>query len=133
MTLSLHATIKADQYGIFEVKMTGSEKPGVYWTVFAPADQKVLIDSWMTSFAAREEPKVVITFDLMNLPPFTQKVLAALVDIPFGTTASYGDIAAILGNPKGARPVGTACGRNPVPLLIPCHRVIAASRKIGGF
>lgn len=50
-----------------------------------------------------------------------------------GNTRSYGEIARSIGKPKAVRAVGGACGANPIPVLIPCHRVLAANRKIGGF
>ncbi|HEX5138548.1 MAG TPA: methylated-DNA--[protein]-cysteine S-methyltransferase [Planctomycetota bacterium] len=68
-----------------------------------------------------------------ELPRFTGAVLAAVARIPFGETRSYGEIAAAVGSPKAARAVGQAVGSNPLPLLIPCHRVLAAEGRIGGF
>lgn len=56
-----------------------------------------------------------------------------MLQIKLGETQSYGEIATSLGNPKAVRAVGGACGANPIPLLIPCHRVLAANHKIGGF
>ena len=53
--------------------------------------------------------------------------------IRVGQTQSYGEIARTIGKPKAVRAVGGACGANPIPVLIPCHRVLAANRKIGGF
>ena len=50
-----------------------------------------------------------------------------------GKTKSYGEIAEAIGNPKAVRAVGGACGANPIPVLVPCHRVLAANKKIGGF
>ena len=50
-----------------------------------------------------------------------------------GETKSYGEIAEAIGKPKAVRAVGGACGANPIPVLVPCHRVLAANRKIGGF
>ena len=50
-----------------------------------------------------------------------------------GKTQSYSEIAATIGKPKAARAVGSACGANPIPVLIPCHRVLAANKKLGGF
>jgi O-6-methylguanine DNA methyltransferase len=64
---------------------------------------------------------------------FQQKVWAALRQISTGETETYAQIAASLGAAKAARAVGSACGANPIPLLIPCHRVVAANGKIGGF
>ena len=65
--------------------------------------------------------------------PFHMKVWSALQDIPLGTVATYGEIAGRIGSPGGARAVGQACGSNPVVLFVPCHRVVAADGKLGGF
>ena len=65
--------------------------------------------------------------------PFQQKVWAALQQIPYGETRTYGQIALEVGSPKGARAVGMACNRNPVLLLIPCHRVVGSTGKLVGF
>lgn len=64
---------------------------------------------------------------------FQQSVWRALLTISPGKTQSYGEIAEAIGNPKAVRAVGGACGANPFPVLVPCHRVLAANRKIGGF
>lgn len=71
--------------------------------------------------------------DLSGGTDFQQRVWTALQRIPTGATESYGEIALKLGAAGAARAVGGACGANPIPLLIPCHRVLAASRKLGGF
>ncbi|GIX31628.1 MAG: hypothetical protein KatS3mg124_2100 [Porticoccaceae bacterium] len=64
--------------------------------------------------------------------PFQQRVWQALIDLPFGQTISYGKLAARLGRPGAARAVAAACAANPLPILIPCHRVVAA-RGLGGY
>lgn len=64
---------------------------------------------------------------------FSDRALQALQQVPFGQTISYGGLAALLGQPKAARAIGNACNKNPFPLLIPCHRVIQANGKLGGF
>ena len=64
---------------------------------------------------------------------FDRKVWDAVTQIPYGETATYGDIAHRLGKPGAARAVGTANGRNPVPPVIPCHRVVAARGGLGGY
>jgi len=64
---------------------------------------------------------------------FQQRVWAALREIPFGETTSYGAFAAQLGSPKAARGVGSANAANPICLIVPCHRVIAANGTLGGF
>ena len=65
--------------------------------------------------------------------PFMQSVWRALCDIPYGRTVSYRDIAAAVGNPKASRAVGMANNRNPLPILIPCHRVIGANGALVGY
>lgn len=64
---------------------------------------------------------------------FQQQVWSALQEIPFAETWSYGELAAHIGKPKASRAVGAANGLNPIPVIIPCHRVIGASGKLTGF
>lgn len=64
---------------------------------------------------------------------FEKRVWGALLKIPYGNTASYRDIAEMIGNPKAYRAIGTACGRNPIPIIIPCHRVIGSDGSLGGY
>lgn len=65
--------------------------------------------------------------------PFQMKVWEALRGIPYGRVRSYGWVARKIGRPRAARAVGAACGANPVPLLVPCHRVVAGDGSLGGF
>lgn len=65
--------------------------------------------------------------------PFQEKIWAALREIPYGETRTYGEIAVTVGSPKGARAVGMACNRNPILLFTPCHRVIGSTGKLVGF
>jgi methylated-DNA-[protein]-cysteine S-methyltransferase len=74
-----------------------------------------------------------VALDMDRTPPFHRRVYEAARAIPPGATASYGDIAARLGAPGGARAVGQALGRNPFAIIVPCHRVLAAGGKLGGF
>jgi O-6-methylguanine DNA methyltransferase len=64
---------------------------------------------------------------------FQRQVWAAIAAIPAGETRTYGELARIVGRPRAYRAVANACGRNPLPLFIPCHRVVAANGKLGGF
>jgi methylated-DNA-[protein]-cysteine S-methyltransferase len=72
-------------------------------------------------------------YDLSPLTEFQQRVLQATAAIPRGQVRTYGQIAAAIGAPGAARAVGTALARNPVPILIPCHRVIRAGGKLGNY
>jgi len=76
------------------------------------------------------------TFDVHVAPvgtEFQRRVWQAISDIPFGETASYGELAAALGEPHLARAVGAAAGANPIPIIIPCHRVIGADGSMTGY
>lgn len=76
------------------------------------------------------------TFDLPLKPqgtPFQQKVWSALADIPYGQTITYGELARRVGCPKGSRAVGQANHRNPLPILLPCHRVVGAGGTLTGY
>jgi methylated-DNA-[protein]-cysteine S-methyltransferase len=64
---------------------------------------------------------------------FNQGVLRATAEIPFGETASYGDVAAAAGSPRAARAAGNALAGNPIPIVVPCHRVIHANGGLGGY
>jgi methylated-DNA-[protein]-cysteine S-methyltransferase len=74
-----------------------------------------------------------VPVDLGGAGTFVCKVYDATREIPAGKTATYSDIAHAMGQPTAARAVGQALGRNPIPLIIPCHRVLAAAGKPGGF
>jgi methylated-DNA-[protein]-cysteine S-methyltransferase len=76
------------------------------------------------------------TFELsldMRGSPFEQRVWRALQDIPYGKTASYGEVAQRVGQPSAARAVGLANGRNPIAVIVPCHRVIGANGTLTGY
>ena len=79
--------------------------------------------------AAKDLPPL----DLSGGTEFQQAVWRELCKIVPGQTRSYGEVAQAIGKPKAVRAVGGACGANPIPVLIPCHRVLAAHGKIGGF
>ena len=75
-------------------------------------------------------------FDLPLAPrgtPFQQKVWKRLCEIPYGETISYGELAKQIGNPQASRAVGLANGSNPIPIVIPCHRVIGSNGKLTGY
>ena len=74
-----------------------------------------------------------VVIDMAGLPAFNRDVYAIARTIPPGATLTYGEIAARLGEPERARDVGQALGQNPIPVIVPCHRVVAAGRKAGGF
>jgi methylated-DNA-[protein]-cysteine S-methyltransferase len=74
-----------------------------------------------------------LPIDLRGAAPFTAQVLEQLARVPYGQTATYGELAARVGHPRAARAVGTVMNRNPVPIVLPCHRVVGASGSLVGY
>lgn len=74
-----------------------------------------------------------LTLDLRGLAPFNVAVLDQLARVPFGTTATYGELAARVGRPKAARAVGLVMNRNPIPIVLPCHRIVGADGSLTGY
>ena len=88
----------------------------------------------MTALLGGEKTDLTdITCDFSGVDPFAAKVYAATRAIPAGETLTYGAIALQLGDKQLARDVGRALGRNPLPIIVPCHRVIGANDKLTGF
>ena len=83
--------------------------------------------------AGRHDDLRDIPLDMSGVPPFNRRVYEIARGLPPGRTVSYGEVAALLGEPAAARAVGQALGHNPFAPVVPCHRVIAASGAAGGF
>jgi methylated-DNA-[protein]-cysteine S-methyltransferase len=123
----------ADEAGLREIRFVN----GRYPTAPEPSwkeDRAPLsktIQQLQTYFAGGLE-----NFDLQLAPegtPFQLEVWRRLCDIPYGETISYGELAGRIGNPKASRAVGLANGSNPIPIVIPCHRVIGSNGKLTGY
>ena len=100
--------------------------------VRSPAETAAVVEQLRAYFAGRRR-RFDVSVDLRHVTPFVRRVLTATMQVPAGNLVSYGDIARRIGQPKGSRAVGQALGRNPIPIIIPCHRVIAAGGRIGGY
>lgn len=89
------------------------------------------LDAWF----AGERHELALTVDLGSVPsPFRRTVLETLRrEVPWGETVTYGELAQMAGAPGAARAVGTTMATNPVPLVVPCHRVVASGGRIGGY
>jgi methylated-DNA-[protein]-cysteine S-methyltransferase len=74
-----------------------------------------------------------VTLDLRLLSDFTRRVLSATAEIPYGKVATYKQVAAAAGSPRGFRAAGNALGSNPLPIVLPCHRVLHSSGGLGGY
>lgn len=102
-------------------------------------------DDWEENECALREPvrqlrayfnRQLKSFDLplaADGTEFQKRVWSALCDVPYGATASYGDIARAIGQPTASRAVGLANGRNPIAIIVPCHRIIGTSGKLVGY
>lgn len=87
----------------------------------------------LTEYFAGERISFDVPMDVTNGSTFQQSVWRALQEIPFGKTTSYGALANHLENPKAVRAVGTANGKNPILIMIPCHRVVGSDGSLTGF
>lgn len=74
-----------------------------------------------------------LKLDWSEATPFRKKAWKELLKVPFGQTSTYGKLAARAGCPNAARPIGGAVGANPLPLIVPCHRILASNGALGGF
>jgi methylated-DNA-[protein]-cysteine S-methyltransferase len=98
-----------------------------------PPDVQRAIDGIVALLRGERRDLSDVTIDTEHLPAFNRKVYDIARTIPPGQTLTYGEIAERLGDKLLARDVGQALGQNPIPLIVPCHRVLAANGKTGGF
>ena len=87
----------------------------------------------LSEYFAGTRKEFSVALDFVVGTPFQQQVWRVLLEIPFGETRSYGDLAQQLGRPKAVRAVGAANGKNPISIISPCHRVIGSSGKLTGY
>ena len=98
-----------------------------------PPVVQAAIDRIIHHLEGEPEDLTRIALDLEEIPPFHRKVYEAARRVAAGSIRSYGEIAADAGSPRGSRAVGQAMAKNPLPIVVPCHRIIASSGKPGGF
>ncbi len=142
--MSEHAATEARLAGVGRIAIIASGTGLVRVEFLADASPKVkttgdgaaaeIRDYALRELAAYPDGGVLACpVDLDGLPPFRRRALIALRKVGRGKTISYGALAARVGSPGAARAVGSACANNPVPLWVPCHRVLAGGGKLGGF
>ncbi len=98
-----------------------------------PPEVRTAIDGMKALLAGEPTDLTGVVLDLDGAPDFEQKVYEIARAIPPGETLTYGEIAIRVGEPGAAREVGRALGANPTPIIVPCHRVLGAGGKVGGF
>jgi methylated-DNA-[protein]-cysteine S-methyltransferase len=98
-----------------------------------PSDARRAVEAILALLGGEGTDLSSIPLDMEGVPPFHRKVYDVARGIPAGETLSYGEVAARLGSPGASRAVGQALGRNPFAIIVPCHRVLAAGGKVGGF
>ena len=123
--LGLYVTVEFEGDTVKSLSMT-PDKPG-----FKPRNSK-LIRSIEAYLKTGRGDFSAYRFDLEGMTPFQRSVLAALSTIPAGEVVTYGELAAAAGKPGAARAVGNVMASNPIPLILPCHRVVATN-GLGGF
>lgn len=89
--------------------------------------------SQIEAYFRRERTSFDIPLDLEAVTDFQRQVYQELIKVPHGRLTTYGELAEAVGRADGARAVGQAVGANPIPIVIPCHRVVAADGRLGGF
>jgi methylated-DNA-[protein]-cysteine S-methyltransferase len=98
-----------------------------------PADVKRAIDEIVALFEGEPRDLAAIALDMDGVPEFERRVYETARTVPPGETITYGEIAARIGGRGAAQAVGRALGRNPFPIVVPCHRVVAADGSLRGF
>lgn len=124
----LSLTARSDEEFVEEVR---SLRPGVPLVACSDEAERAFWQQAMDRWARGEE--VPVPLDLEGLTAFQRRVLEELRRIPRGQTVSYAELARRCGRPRAARAVGQVVARNPVPLWIPCHRVVASDGSLGGY
>jgi methylated-DNA-[protein]-cysteine S-methyltransferase len=107
--------------------------PGAIEAAAAPPHVRQALEAIVALLRGESRDLSDIALDMTGVPPFHRRVYEVARTIPSGATLSYGEIATRLGAPGSARAVGQALGRNPFAIVVPCHRVLAAGGKMGGF
>jgi methylated-DNA-[protein]-cysteine S-methyltransferase len=122
-------TVVLTDAGVYEISLPGDDQPDIDLTKADRAVAKQL-EEWFSG----KRHVFELEIDLAEINGFRRIVLETLVaEIPWGEVVSYGELAALAGRPRAARAVGSAMRNNPIPFVIPCHRVVAAGNKIGGY
>lgn len=133
--------VAATEAGLVRVAFAHEDFDDVLTQLAANISPRILETARRTDLAARQIDEYFagdrrsfdLSVDLQLVAGFRRAVIISLSDIGYGTTASYGAVASAVGNPGAVRAVGSACSHNPLPVVIPCHRVIRSDGAIGQY
>lgn len=121
---------------ICRIDLSLNSQTGLAWQMYSddslgPLESQIC--EWVENYAKKKASSFKLPLLMTEFSPFTKQVFHALQEIPFGQSLTYQQVAEKIGNPLASRAVGSACGRNPFLLVIPCHRILAAGSRLGGF
>lgn len=119
--------------GPLGVETVGETVVGVRFGVRPGPSAEHAAASQLAAYFAGELTEFELPVEMRGGSEFERKVWGEIAKIPYGEMVTYGSIATALGDPGAARAVGTACNHNPVPVIVPCHRVVGAGGKMVGF
>lgn len=136
--------IAVSDIGVAEVSYTASESEDEFRKrvlargfdlvpIDAAAGDIAPVSQQLSEYFGGQRTRFDLPIDFGGLTPFTRSVLDATAAVPFGEVKTYGDIAAQIGSPGASRAVGNALGRNPIPVIVPCHRIVKSDLSIGGY
>ncbi len=132
--------VAVNERGLVAVEYPATQESFVAWlekhhggSVELAPDKVGKVVEQLKEYAAGKRRTFELPIDWSVLNAFQQKALKITYDIPYGETRTYKEIASELGNPRAARAVGRAEATNPMPVVIPCHRVVGTDRKLHGY
>jgi len=123
----------ASQAGLCAIGLSHDDLPGALTDDRRDAAALAPVAAQLRAYFAGERRDFDLALDLRRLTPFQTAVLQVVRGIPAGTVWTYGQVARAVGKPQASRAVGQALARNPIPIVIPCHRVIASDGSLGGY
>lgn len=135
--LSLKVSFHVEDGEISQITLANQPKNCLEWEILGDTTENKELNSqitlWFEAYAKKRSAFPKLPFKHDPVTPFGSLVYSKMAKIPFGSSLSYKELAMQAGKPNAARAVGNLCGRNPFPLVIPCHRVLKTGGGLGGF
>jgi methylated-DNA-[protein]-cysteine S-methyltransferase len=130
--------LAANARGVCRVELGGT--PDAFLAALDPLARTVrdaaslaAVTAQLREYFAGQRTRFDLPLDMDQMRPFQKRVLQAALIIPAGTVWTYGQVARVIGQPQASRAVGSALGSNPIPIIIPCHRVIGSDGRLHGY